>query len=390
MKKNPWFRFLILQCCAVTVSVSQLKVSAVMAQVAQGFSISMGAAAGLMSFFTVAGIVLAIPGAALMERMGAKRLLLLLMDCLFAGNAVGAVAGAYPLLMAGRLLEGVAYAMIIMVGIDLINTWFPHGGAGTATGIFNTFAAVGNFITLNGALMVVKRWNVRTLWWIGAALAAVDLILVLAFIPAEKPIPDRSRNRENDGNTAASSTGDMVREAFRDKRLMSLGAAQMLMAFILFGFITCYPLLFTGYYHLAPEKANFYSSLNGLFGIPACIVSSGKDRKSLPRGHGRGRGNRYCRIHHADPDTRNVRGSCAGQRCIPRRTCDDLHLLHGARHRKAKGVSWLLYGGCKPAVLHGGILCNAGYGETHGSIMAGGSRNRCGHGGGIARFFISQ
>lgn len=272
MKKNPWFRFLILQCCAVTVSVSQLKVSAVMEQVAQGFSISMGAAAGLMSFFTVAGIVLAIPGAALMERMGAKRLLLLLMACLFAGNAVGAVAGAYPLLMAGRLLEGVAYAMIIMVGIDLINTWFPHGGAGTATGIFNTFAAVGNFITLNGALMVVKRWNVRTLWWIGAALAAVDLILVLAFIPAEKPIPDRSRNRENDGNTAASSTGAMVREAFRDKRLMSLGAAQMLMAFILFGFITCYPLLFTGYYHLAPEKANFYSSLNGLFGIPACIV----------------------------------------------------------------------------------------------------------------------
>lgn len=272
MKKNPWFRFLILQCCAVTVSVSQLKVSAVMEQVAQGFSISMGAAAGLMSFFTVAGIVLAIPGATLMERMGAKRLLLLLMACLFAGNAVGAVAGAYPLLMAGRLLEGVAYAMIIMVGIDLINTWFPHGGAGTATGIFNTFAAVGNFITLNGALMVVKRWNVRTLWWIGAALAAVDLILVLAFIPAEKPIPDRSRNRENDGNTAASSTGDMVREAFRDKRLMSLGAAQMLMAFILFGFITCYPLLFTGYYHLAPEKANFYSSLNGLFGIPACIV----------------------------------------------------------------------------------------------------------------------
>ncbi len=243
-----------------------------MEQVAQGFSISMGAAAGLMSFFTVADIVLAIPGAALMERMGAKRLLLLLMAYLFAGNAVGAVAGAYPLLMAGRLLEGVAYAMIIMVGIDLINTWFPHGGAGTATGIFNTFAAVGNFITLNGALMVVKRWNVRMLWWIGAALAAVDLILVLAFIPAEKPIPDRSRDRENDGNTAASSTGAMVREAFRDKRLMSLGAAQMLMAFILFGFITCYPLLFTGYYHLAPEKANFYSSLNGLFGIPACIV----------------------------------------------------------------------------------------------------------------------
>ena len=242
-----------------------------MAQVAQGFSISMGAAAGLMSFFTVAGIVLAIPGAALMERMGAKRLLVFLMACLFAGNAVGAVSGVYPLLMAGRLLEGVAYALIIMVGIDLINAWFPKGGAGIATGIFNTFAAVGNFITLNGALLVVKRWDVRMLWWIGAALSAVNLIMVLAFIPEEKPMLDRSRDQKNGGSAAALSTGAMVREAFRDKHLISLGAAQMFMAFILFGLITCYPLLFSGYYHLAPETANFYSSLNGLFGIPACI-----------------------------------------------------------------------------------------------------------------------
>ena len=394
MKKNPWFRFLILQCCAVTVSVSQLKVSAVMEQVAQGFSISMGAAAGLMSFFTVAGIVLAIPGAALMERMGAKRLLLLLMACLFAGNAVGAVAGAYPLLMAGRLLEGVAYAMIIMVGIDLINTWFPHGGAGTATGIFNTFAAVGNFITLNGALMVVKRWNVRMLWWIGAALAAVDLILVLAFIPAEKPIPDRSRDRENDGNTAASSTGAMVREAFRDKRLMSLGAAQMLMAFILFGFITCYPLLFTGYYHLAPEKANFYSSLNGLFGIPACIVCGILAEKT---------GN-PCRVAMVGAVGTVIAGFTM---LILTPGTYVVHVLASAvfpgglvmtsifcmvpaiaKRKESVGyymavVNLLYYTGVFFATPVMVKLMEV-------SWPAAASRNRCGHGGGIARFFISQ
>lgn len=266
MKNNRWFKLFILQCCAVTVSISQLKISAAMNQTAEEFHISINAAAGLVSFFTIAGIILALPGAFLMKRIGAKKLLALLMGCLSIGNLTGAMAERYHILMAGRVLEGVAYAMIIMTGMDLIHCWFRERDEGIAIGIFNTFAAMGNFIVFNGVLPLIERWSVRSLWWITAVLSVLNLVFVLMFISdaGEKG----TENVEKD----LQENNKCLRKMQNKGSLLCLGGVQMLTAFVLFGFITCYPLLFTEYYHVAAKKANFYAGLNGLFGIPACIL----------------------------------------------------------------------------------------------------------------------
>ena len=78
-KNNKWLMFLILLISAITVGVSQLKIAAVMQDVAAALGVSTTQAALLMSVFTIAGIVLAIPGAAIQDKMGPKNLLLLLM-----------------------------------------------------------------------------------------------------------------------------------------------------------------------------------------------------------------------------------------------------------------------------------------------------------------------
>lgn len=268
MKENRWFKLLILQCCAVTITISQLKVSAAMEQVVEEYKISMDAAAGLLSFFTIAGIILALPGAALLKRVGSKKLLLLLMFCLCLGNLIGAVTDRYGILMAGRMLEGVAYAMIIMTGMNLIHAWFQNRGTGIAIGIFNTFAAIGNFLVFNSALSLVEKWSVRSLWWITAALSALDLVLVFLFIPEG----EKKRNGVKDTDGGPPEKTICFRELPGKRFLLCLGSIQMLTSFILFGFMTCYSLLFTEYYHLAAKEANFYAGLNGLFGIPACIL----------------------------------------------------------------------------------------------------------------------
>ena len=76
-KNNKWLMFLILLISAITVGVSQLKIAAVMQDVAAALGVSTTQAALLMSVFTIAGIVLAIPGAAIQDKMGPKNLLLL-------------------------------------------------------------------------------------------------------------------------------------------------------------------------------------------------------------------------------------------------------------------------------------------------------------------------
>ena len=118
-KNNKWLMVLILLISASTVGVSQLKIAAVMQDVAAALGVSTTQAALLMSVFTIAGIVLAIPGAAIQDKMGPKNLLLLLMACLAAGNVLGAVSGSFAVVVVRRILEGISYAMLIMVGIIL-------------------------------------------------------------------------------------------------------------------------------------------------------------------------------------------------------------------------------------------------------------------------------
>ena len=105
-KNNKWLMFLILLISAITVGVSQLKIAAVMQDVAAALGVSTTQAALLMSVFTIAGIVLAIPGAAIQDKMGPKNLLLLLMACLAAGNVLGAVSGSFAGLWSAVSLKG--------------------------------------------------------------------------------------------------------------------------------------------------------------------------------------------------------------------------------------------------------------------------------------------
>lgn len=343
-KNNKWLMFLILLISAITVGVSQLKIAAVMQDVAAALGVSTTQAALLMSVFTIAGIVLAIPGAAIQDKMGPKNLLLLLMACLAAGNVLGAVSGSFAVVVVSRIIEGISYAMIIMVGVTMINTWFADGGASTATGIFNTFAAVANFIAMNASIPIMKTMGLKSLWWVVAGLSALCLVLVAMFIQAPR---------------AASEGGDnskaTIGEAMANLRVDVLSLAMFCIAFVLFGFITCYPQLFQGYYGLTAETANFYSSLNGLFGIPFCILCGvlvEKTGKPFVIAIIGAVGHRPPVLYHALSWAVHLHRPCAGQRNLSRRPGDDLHLLPCANAQQAACTDWIFHVNHQHAVLH--------------------------------------
>lgn len=97
--KNKWGMFFILLISAITVSLSQLKIAPVLGDVAAMLNVDMTKAAMLMSLFTVAGIILSIPGAAVMARTGTKNMLLILMGTLVLGNVMGAVTNSFAVVM---------------------------------------------------------------------------------------------------------------------------------------------------------------------------------------------------------------------------------------------------------------------------------------------------
>lgn len=257
--KNKWPMLGVLYLCAITIALGQLKIVPVMELVQAQLGITATQAGWLVSIFTLAGIAMAVPGAAVLKRLGAKNLLLLLMLLLCAGNVMGAMATGFIPLMAGRVIEGVAFSMILLAGLSMVNVWFADGAASTATGIFTTFTALGSFVMMNAAYPVVELLGLNALWWMVALLAAACFVLALLFIrmpPAGGP----------------AEKGASLLEAVKNKKLWLLAACHFCISFLLFAFITTYPQLFTGFYGLAPTTANFYAGLYGLFGIPPCIL----------------------------------------------------------------------------------------------------------------------
>lgn len=258
--------FVVLMVCAILTGIDQLKISAVMDQTEAFFEISETQAAFLTSLFTMAGIALAVPGAVLQRKIGPRRLLILLMFCLVIGNVGGAFSGSYLLLCAFRMMEGISYAMIIMNGLTLIQIWFKHSGSGIATGIFNTFAAMANFAAMNLLPTAVRMTGVRGTWLLIALGASVCALL------AAGAIGWKDEQEENEVQKPQEKNSGTLLHMFSDVQVNLLAIAQACLGFVLFAFITCYPQLFTAFYGLDAQTANFYASLNGLFGIPCCVL----------------------------------------------------------------------------------------------------------------------
>ena len=175
--------------------------------------------------FTVAGVILAIPSAAILNYLGSKKLLLILMRHYV--SVILLVRLLIPIMcFISRAIEGISFAMIILVGVVLISDLFGDK-AGSTTGIFTTFAAVGSVIAMNLTLPVVNSLGLNSIWLVVAALSALSFILVALIIKE----PDAKA--ENDDASLKAS----LAEAISNGSLWLVAICQFCVAFVLFTFL---------------------------------------------------------------------------------------------------------------------------------------------------------
>ncbi|MGI6361842.1 MAG: CynX/NimT family MFS transporter [Bacillota bacterium] len=272
MKRNRWLLFIVLYISAFAVSASQLKIVPVLGDLAAGMEISLTQTSFLMSVFTIAGIILAIPGGALLNKIGPKKLLLFLLGSLIIGNLLGAFFYSnYPVFLISRIIEGIAFSMIIMTGIVFISEWFAGGKVGLAIGVFTTFPGAASAVFMNASVPISNAFGMGSLWIIVGALSIITFILVSLVIKqpaAEEAIADGTA-----GPSQKMLEKPSVGAAISNSKMWILAICQGCVAFVLFTFITIYPTMFQDFYNLEVTTANFYAGLNGLFGIPFCIIA---------------------------------------------------------------------------------------------------------------------
>jgi predicted MFS family arabinose efflux permease len=144
------------------------------------FGIDYATVGSLVGFYTLPGIVVALPGGAIARRVGEKNLLLFGLALMTAGGAVSAIGADIAWVFAGRLVAACGVVFLFVVMTKAVGDWFQGGERFLAMAMFLNGWPVGIAIALvaQPALGDGLAWH-----WIfltSAALSAIGLLTMAA------------------------------------------------------------------------------------------------------------------------------------------------------------------------------------------------------------------
>ena len=186
---------------------SQFKVTGTMVYIIDDWGISLTTAGLLMSLPSLANLIIALPGGAILQRLGSRKTLLAILVIGLICNVLGALAPSFTPLAITRFFEGLCLGMVTIVSPAVIAQTFAPEKRGLPMAIFSLWVSLGMLCVLNICNIVTPLYGWQAVWWVVAALLGVALILVAAFVK-EDGAPDNAGNRENSSARESEGVSD--------------------------------------------------------------------------------------------------------------------------------------------------------------------------------------
>ena len=162
---------------AVVASVSGLNVAQ------QSLALDLGATQGqllwVINGYTMALAALLLPIGAIGDRFGRNPILVSGLVLFMGANVVVGLATSTGMLLAARVLAGVAAAMIMPVTLSVITSSFPAEQRARAVGIWSGFAGAGGILGLFVSSFLIDKFTWPWLFAMPVAFAGVSLVMTL-------------------------------------------------------------------------------------------------------------------------------------------------------------------------------------------------------------------
>lgn len=183
---KAWLVVIIAILAQVTFAIGLMKVPANMVLIMNGFGVDPVAAGNLMNFNGIVALIVALPAGMIMQKFGARNVLIGALGITIIGNFLGVFAGTdnFGLLLASRAVEGFGYGMQVVTAPQLISEWFPAQLRGLPNGISSIWFGIGQLIILNVAPLLpgVQEGVFLGSWWFTIICMIVLLVLVVIFV----------------------------------------------------------------------------------------------------------------------------------------------------------------------------------------------------------------
>jgi predicted MFS family arabinose efflux permease len=185
-RRRAWAVVLVVFAAGVVVAIGQFKVPPVLPVVMADLGVDMATGGLFMSMVSAASLILAIPSALVLIRLGLKLTGVVALACTVTGAALGALSPTVPGLLLGRLFEGMGISLIGILGPAAISAWFEPQDRGLPMGIWAAWVPLGSVIAFNVAYPLEHALGWQSLWWFGGLCAAIVLV-IYALVVADPP-----------------------------------------------------------------------------------------------------------------------------------------------------------------------------------------------------------
>ena len=264
-KRKAWAVMLAAYLAGIAIALNQSKVPPVMQVLLQDLHMDTATGGWLMAAFAVAGIVLGIPAAFILIKLGPRLAGTIALGCTLLGSMIGALANGPAMLLGGRVIEGIGLGLITVIAPAVISMWFPPEKRGMPMGIWASWVPLGTFLMYNLAGPIQGPFGWQGIWWFGALFALIALVIYAAVVSAP---PDR----EMTPGPSPASNGTYGKLLFNPASwILALVFAAFNFAFL--AYATWAPFYFNEALGVRPETASFYASLTSLAIIPTALVA---------------------------------------------------------------------------------------------------------------------
>jgi len=264
VKRKAWAVMWVVYLAGVAIALNQFKVPPVMQALLDSLQVDMATGGWLMSVFSVAGVIFALPAAFLLGRVGPKASGLVALGCTIIGSIIGAFAQGAGILLFGRIIEGIGLALIAVVAPAVISMWFEPQERGLPMGIWSTWVPVATFVMFNVASVILNSFGWQGIWWLGTAVALIAFIAYALVVGVPAKGAEEEKQKE-----APVSMG----EGLSSLNTWLLALAFCGFNFALIGYSTWAPSYLSEFPGVGTAAANFYASLPSLVLIPGGIFA---------------------------------------------------------------------------------------------------------------------
>src|SRR3954463_10979490 len=169
-KSRTIWTFVVTSVALFMAQLDNLVVTTALPVIRTDLHASLSALEWTVNAYTLTFAVLLLTGAALGERFGRRRMLVIGLVVFTAGSAAAALAPTVGWLVAFRALQGAGAAMVTPLTLTLLSAAVPVQRRGMALGIWGAVAglAIATGPVVGGA--VVQGWSWQTIFWLNVPL----------------------------------------------------------------------------------------------------------------------------------------------------------------------------------------------------------------------------